>query len=238
MLKSIIRRGAKALGCEILTRADSFAAQKSLKGLLRQENINLILDIGANVGQFVRSVRRTGYKERILSFEPQSTAHAQLVSLARRDPKWTIADRTALGDVPGVVAMHTAGNSLSSSILPMLPTHSAAAPDSSYVGTESVPVKRLDDLISLTTQDRVLLKIDVQGYEMPVLDGAPRILASCRALIVEMSLVPLYEGQILAKQLWGFLDKAGFEVWSFEPGFRSPDSGCLLQMDGFFVRRG
>ena len=233
----IMRRAAKAFGCEILAPEDSFAAQKSFKGLLDQENINLILDIGANVGQFVRSVRRTGYKERILSFEPQSSAHAKLVSLARTDPKWTIANRTALGDAPGVVAMHTAANSLSSSILPMLPSHSVAAPDSRYVGTETTQVNRLDDLVSLTAQDRVLLKIDVQGYEKRVLDGAPRILANCRALIVEMSLLPLYESQILAQQLWEFLDKAGFEVWSFEPEFRSPDSGRLLQMDGYFVRR-
>ena len=105
-----------------------------------------------------------------------------------------------------------------------------------YVGTEDVPVNRLDDLWALQPSDRVMLKIDVQGYEKPVLDGAQRILSSCNAVVVEMSLIPLYEGQILAKQLWELLEAAGFEAWSFDPGFCDPKSGRMLQMDGLFVR--
>jgi FkbM family methyltransferase len=237
MLKSVVRRCAKELGYEILGRAQSFAAQKTLMGLLKQEEINLVIDVGANVGQFVHGLRQAGYRERIVSFEPQSSAHSQLEALAENDPKWTIATRTALGDTSGVITMHTSGNSVSSSILPMLASHREAAPESDYVGTEKVPLNRLDDILSLTGQDRAMLKIDVQGYEKPVLDGAPRVLACCRALFLEMSLISLYEGQTLAQQLWDELDEAGFDIWSFEPGFRNPRSGRMLQMDGVFVRR-
>ncbi len=237
MLKSIIRRAAKELGYEIPGRAQSFAAQKALMGLVQQEEIDLILDVGANVGQFVRGLRQAGYKERVVSFEPQASAHAQLKALAAYDSKWTIADCTALGAESGVITMHTSRNSVSSSILPMLTSHREAAPESDYVGTETVQIKRLDDIFSVTPEDRVMLKIDVQGYEKPVLDGASRILASCRALVLEMSSIPLYEGQILARQLWELLDTAGFDIWSLEPGFRNPRSGRMLQMDGLFVRR-
>jgi hypothetical protein len=115
----------------------------------------------------------------------------------------------------------------------MLASHSDAAPEANYIGAESVQMNRLDDLCKLAPQDRALLKIDVQGYEKPVLDGAQQVLARCSAIVVEMSLLPLYEGQILARQLWEFLDSAGFEAWLFEPGFRNPHSGRLLQMDGY-----
>jgi hypothetical protein len=81
------------------------------------------------------------------------------------------------------------------------------------------------------------LKIDVQGYEKQVLEGAPRVLGSCRAVIAEMSLLPLYEGQVLAKELWNQLTEQGFEPWSLEPGFRHPATGRMLQLDGIFVRR-
>jgi len=237
MLKAITRRAAKELGYEVLGRGESFAAQKTLMGLLQQKEINLVLDVGANIGQFVQGLRQAGYRERVVSFEPQASAHAQLQAIAASDPKWTIANRTAIGAVSGVITMHTSGNSVSSSILTMLNSHREAAPESDYVGTESVQINRLDDIFVVTAQDRVMLKVDVQGYEQQVLNGAPNILASCHALIVEMSLIPLYEGQVLARQMWDLLDEAGFEIWSLEPGFRNPHSGRLLQMDGLFVRR-
>ncbi|MDP9052398.1 MAG: FkbM family methyltransferase [Acidobacteriota bacterium] len=237
MLKPIIRSLARNLGYEILGPPRAYADQITLRGLLHRENINLILDVGANVGQFVHAVHESGYQERIISFEPQASEHAQLLALAAPDPNWTIADRTALGADAGFLTMHRSSNSQSSSILPMLASHSDAEPRAGYIDTEQVQVNRLDDVCTLAPSDRVLLKIDVQGYEKPVLDGARRILESCRAVLIEMSLIPLYEGQMLARPLWDMLEEVGFEAWSFEPGFRSPRSGRLLQLDGLFVRR-
>jgi hypothetical protein len=113
-----------------------------------------------------------------------------------------------------------------------------AAPRSIYVGSETVPVNRLDDLCALSPDDRALLKIDVQGYEDKVLEGASRVLSACRAVHVEMELLPLYEGQVLARELWDLLTAQGFEPWSLEPGLRDPVTFRLLQIDGVFVRHG
>ena len=85
--------------------------------------------------------------------------------------------------------------------------------------------------------DRLLLKVDVQGYEKAVLDGAGTVLKNCRAIIVEMSLVPLYEGQSSAIELWDYLTRLGFEACDFSPEVRDPQSGRILQMDGVFVRQ-
>jgi FkbM family methyltransferase len=237
MLKSLVKSFAKQCGCEILGPARSYAPQRSLMGLLRHEQINLVLDVGANFGQFAEELRASGYKERIVSFEPLTSAHTHLCRKASGDPNWTIAARTAVGAESGSVEIHIAGNGFSSSILEMLPNHSEAAPDSIYVDVETVPVNRLDNLCTLSREDRALLKIDVQGYEKQVLEGAPRVLGSCRAVIAEMSLLPLYEGQVLAKELWNQLTEEGFEPWSLEPGFRHPATGRMLQLDGIFVRR-
>jgi len=152
------------------------------------------------------------------------------------DSNWTVADRTAIGAETGSVEIHVSGNTASSSILDMLPIHSNVAPESIYLSTEKVPMNRLDDLYAPSSSERVLLKIDVQGYEKHVLEGATRILGSCRAVISEMSLVPLYEGQVLANELLGLLEARGFEPWSLEPFFRDPVTGRLLQFDGVFVR--
>jgi len=238
MLKSFVKGFAKRCGYEILGPSWAHAAERSLAGLLRQERINLVLDVGANTGQFVDELQAAGYRGRIVSFEPLASAHAQLRRRAEKLPAWTVADRTAIGAETGSFEIHVSGTSASSSILDMLPSHLEAAPQSFYVGTERVPVNRLDDLCTLSPTDRVLLKIDVQGYERQVLEGAPRVVGNCRAVISEMSLVPLYKGQALARDLWDMLEAQGFEAWSLEPIFRDPMTGRMLQFDGVFVRSG
>jgi len=130
------------------------------------------------------------------------------------------------------------GNSWSSSILDMLPSHSGAAPESIYIGREKVSVNRLDDICKISPNDRIMLKIDTQGYERQVLEGGCRTISACRVVQSEMSLLQLYEGQMLARELWDLMDALGFELWSLVPDFFHPASFQLLQFDGVFVRRG
>jgi FkbM family methyltransferase len=239
MLRGLVRGLLRWRGYEVrrVRRGDlAFAEQRSLAGLLQQQEINLVLDVGANTGQFVSELRRNGYRGRILSFEPLSSAHELLCLQARSDPNWTIAERTAIGAETGSIEIHVSGNSVSSSILDLLPRHTEAAPQSTYIGTETVPIHRLDDLYKPSDADRVLLKIDVQGYERQVLEGAQSILSTSQAVMSEMSLMGLYEGQILARELWDLLTSRGFEIWSLEPSFRHPETGRTFQVDGMFVR--
>jgi FkbM family methyltransferase len=238
MLKNLVRNLAKRRGYEILGYPRAYADERSFRTLLDQQGINLVLDVGANEGQFVDGLRSAGYHGRVISFEPLSSAHARLRAHAAGDPNWTVAERTAVGAAHGSMEIHISGNSYSSSILPMLSKHTEAVPASAYVGTEAVEVNRLDDLFTPSPSDRILLKIDVQGYEEYVLHGAPKILACCRAVSLEMSLIPLYEGQALALPLWNRIVSAGFEPWVIEAGFREPKSGRVLQIDGLFVRSG
>jgi FkbM family methyltransferase len=214
------------------------SAGAQLNRLLEHLRIDLVLDVGANRGQFAAELRSHGYRGRIVSFEPLSGAHASLVRAARSDANWRIAPRMALGDTEGNVDLHVAGNSLSSSILDMLPEHEHAAPGSGYVGNESVPLRRLDRVAGefLAGGQRVLLKIDTQGYEDRVLAGAAGILERITALQCELSLVPLYSGQPLFDEMRGRLEAMGFELFALFPGYVHEQTGRTIQLDGVFVR--
>jgi len=205
--------------------------------LLREYAIDLVLDVGANVGQFSGDVRGSGYAGRIVSFEPVADAFGKLESLAQHDPLWTVLP-CGLGSSDAVSRMNVAGNSVSSSFLDMLPRHAASAPESGYVGTESVRIRTLDAVFDEVrgTARSVWLKIDTQGYELEVLSGAHRALSSIATIQVEMSLEPLYKGGPLFDDVHAVLRGKGYRLTSIELGHRDPHTGQLLQVDGIFHR--
>lgn len=236
MLKRLVFTLAKNFGYEIRGTRTAFARQRALAALLRDEKINLVLDVGANFGQFATEIREGGYQGRIISFEPLGAAHAELLRRAEADPNWTIAERTAVGAEKGTVEFNVSEDTVSSSVLDMLPAALEAEPRAQYRAKETVPVNRLDDLCSLSATDRVLLKVDVQGYEKQVLDGAPNILRNIIGVQIELSLATLYEGQANAQQLLELFTAQGFAIWSLEPVLRHPKTFQLMQLDGIFVR--
>jgi FkbM family methyltransferase len=237
MFRQIIKSMANLTGHEIMSLDRAQGDRRCVAAILNEKRINMVFDVGANFGQFAQWIRKIGYTGRILSFEPLADAYQKLTKVAARDSQWTIAPRMALGCASGEIEIHVAGNGASSSVLPMLAAHQKAAPYSTYVDAERVPLNRLDDVYPLSQDERPLLKVDVQGYERAVLDGALHVLENCQAIIIELSLVPLYEGQSLAIELWEYLNRLGFQACYFNPGFRDPQSRRMLQMDGVFVRR-
>ncbi len=233
-------RTANRLGYELRARAlaDPVPAQDARRArLLAHLDVGLLLDVGANAGQYARRTRAAGYAGRIVSFEPLSEAYAALAAAAAADPRWE-ARRLALGDADGEAVLNVAGNSCSSSLLPMRERHLASAPDSAYVGTEPVRTARLDGLWEEVVRpgERVWLKLDVQGFERQALRGAGARLAQVAAVQAELSLVALYDGAPLWRDVVDLLEEAGLELAGLEPGFEDPRSGRLLQADGIFVR--
>ena len=200
--------------------------------------IDLVFDVGANVGQFARNAREEGYRNTIVSFEPLSDAHGLLIQSAGGDERWIVHERCALGAAPGEANMNVAQNSFSSSLLPMLATHSDAAPESVYIGHDLTRVITLDSVFDHygVGSERVFLKIDTQGYEKQVLDGARASLPRIMAVQLELSVVPLYESQSLYRHFFAFFEEAGFTLWSLSPGFTDRRTGQLLQFDAVFVR--
>ncbi|KAF0185753.1 MAG: FkbM family methyltransferase [Nitrospirae bacterium] len=205
---------------------------------LRAFGVDVVLDIGANDGQYAKELRTGGYAGHIVSFEPLTAAHCYLLQKSKSDPRWQVHPRCALGDRTGEIELNIAGNSVSSSILPMLATHSNAAPESAYLGHEPVSLITLDSVAPsyIEGAQAPFLKIDTQGYEWHVLDGALATLPRLRGLQMELSLVPLYEGQRLWRDCIDRLEAEGFVLWSLQPVFVDPVNGRTLQWDGLFFR--
>lgn len=239
MPKSFFKRVIRRFGFDLRRYRPGSTDDAQFIAMLAAHRVNLILDVGANKGQFGRLLRDAGYKGRIVSFEPLAAARKGLALASEKDSLWEVAPQAAIGSEAGEIEIHVAGNSESSSVLNMLDLHAAAAPESVYVGSERVPLRRLDDLAQgYLQQDSVLfVKIDTQGYEDRVLKGAPNILARAIGLQLELSLVPLYEGQRLYDEMIDELKALNFELWGVTPTFVDPKSGRLLQIDATFFRR-
>jgi FkbM family methyltransferase len=214
-------------------------AKRNARQLLRGFDafgIDLVFDVGANTGQFAREIRDTGFRGRIVSFEPLSTAHRELAAAAASDPLWSVHERCALGDREGLVELNVAGNSVSSSILEMAAAHAAAAPESVYVGHEKTALHTLDSVAQkYLGSQRAFLKVDTQGFEWQVLTGAEQTLPSIQGVLCELSLVVLYEGQHLWRDMVDRLEGAGFTLWGLQPSFMDA-RGRNLQCDAIFFR--
>ena len=245
MFRDIVRRSARQL------RIESCAPYLKLKKLyprpsdishlakmLACHQVNVVLDIGANVGQFGKELRMAGFAGRIVSFEPLSNAHARLAKTAKADPDWIVAPRMAIGSSDALVDIHIARDSVSSSVLGMLDAHLEAAPDSAYVGTERVPMRRLGSIASeyLRPGDVPFLKVDVQGYESQVLEGARELLPRVIGLHLELALVPCYNEQPSFGPVVSALGTAGFSLWLLSPGTVNEHTGRQLQVDAVFFR--
>ena len=206
--------------------------------MLRTHNVNLIFDVGANAGQFGVLLREIGFDGKIVSFEPLSDARESLQNISRNDPLWQIALQTAIGEENGEIEIQIAGNSHSSSILDMLDTHVRAAPDSKYIGKEKVALRKLDSIAPdyMDSNSIAFIKIDTQGYETQVMNGAKKLMSQIVGLQVEISLVPLYKGQCLFDEMLKKLKKDGFELWSISSVLSDPNTAQLLQVDATFFR--
>ena len=233
-VKDWVRREFNRRGYEIL--AEPF--DHRLVQMMDHFGIDTVIDGGANVGQYGSTLRRAGFKGRILSVEPLSSAFAELSAAAGPDPLWT-AERMAFSDSEGSIDMNIAANSVSSSALPMLRAHSDADPDSVFIGKESAPSSSLDAFVKRHDIDPAvtMLKLDVQGYEGTALAGATESIGRFAAAQMELSYVPLYDGQWLADEVVEFLRKHGYEFWMFDPAaMYEPGTRRMLQCDGIFVR--
>jgi len=238
-LKRLLQRAFRGVGLEVQRLKHADVSQQIVKNLLALTNADVVLDVGANIGQFGDDVLRTGFKGTIISFEAVPNVHRVLANHARaRSDKWLVAPCAALGRARGQVDINVAANSVSSSILPMHDAHLDAAPQSKYIHSQTVQIETLDDLVApmLPPEGTVFLKVDTQGYEMEVLSGAEQSLKRTVAIQVELSLAPLYEGAPTFIEMVAYLQSREFEVFNFAPAFRDKRTGRVLQLDGFFVR--
>ncbi len=177
-------------------RTDKTTSGK-IVSILQDRQVDLVVDVGANVGQTGQSLRQAGYSGRILSFEPVPSAHAYLTAAAASDDQWTIADRMAIGDSDGDIEINVSDSTDMSSALDASDDLLRTLPKTQSTERVTVPLRRLDTVLPESIGDarNIFLKIDTQGFERNVLNGATETLQRITGLQMELSLFPLYQGE-------------------------------------------
>jgi FkbM family methyltransferase len=196
MIRSLAKAMLRKKGLQLVREPD-------LAMFLAVHQVDLVLDIGANVGQFAQGLRRSGYHGRIHSFEPIGDVFDQLAQASSGDPLWS-ATRSAVGATPGEVAINVSALSVLSSIKPGTPAAAAFDARSAVIRTETVPVTTIADILSQDAGGAVFLKVDTQGYEEEVLAGARPVSDRIVGLQLELPISHLYA-----------------DVWSFEEAVAS-----------------
>lgn len=235
----IVQRFFQRFG--ILVRKYNAGTSEDLRRikLLNHYGIDLVFDIGANKGQYASGIIDAGYRNQVVSFEPLSAVHQQATASSTNYANWTVAPRCAIGSQQEEIEINISANSVSSTLLTMLDTHYEGAPESRIIGKEKVQVFPLDEIGASYAQGKknIFMKLDVQGFEQAVLQGAAAMLEKAKGVELEISIVPLYEGQTwLLPDVLAFMKEKGFRLCSIMPAFTNPETGVVLQCNGIFFR--
>lgn len=199
---------------------------------LHESTVSSVIDVGANVGQFGLDIRRHGFKGQIFSYEPVEETFEVLVHTTTRHQPWQ-AINLGLGASEYETTINISGNAgLSSSILKIGTLHLENFPESASVAKQNISISTIDkqlEILELLPED-IMLKLDVQGFEAEVLKGASRSLSKIPICFLEVSISPLYEGEVSFLPILIELSKFGHEVIDVFRGIKAKD-GRLLQLD-------
>ncbi len=237
---NLLQNLARRFGYDLVPRKKKKVPSAQLVAMLKHHEIDIVLDVGANVGQYGQRLRDWGYEGRIVSFEPLQSAHEQLLARSLSDPAWEVAPRMAIGDHDGEIDIQVSAETDMSSILPQNDLLQEISPTSAIQTTERVPIHRLDTIAKnhVNVEHRVFMKVDTQGFEPQVLDGSEALLPGLVGVQLEMSLVPLYQGECDYLAMIERLAAAGFTLHLVLPGYFERKLARMVEVDGVFVRDG
>lgn len=213
--------------------------QQRLIRTIEHHGIQVVFDVGANVGQYAGKLRRLGFGGKIVSFEPLAETHQILARASQSDPSWIVAPAMALGGTDGSVTINRSAESDMSSALDFNLEMAELLDSSHFVAQESVRQRRLDGLLGDYAEpgEKAMLKIDTQGSEQAVLEGAAGVLDRIALIQIELSIFEIYEGEAGYRDMIDHLGALGFEPVLFIPGYFNDRTARMLQMDGVFARR-
>jgi FkbM family methyltransferase len=195
--------------------------------VLRSRDINCVIDVGGNRGNFGQLVRTLGYTGRIVSFEPSPSTLPALSAVAARDAQWEVRP-VGLSDEPGTAELRLHKGPELDSLLSALPGVIDQIPIIAEVGTAEVTLSTL----AIEYPD----KSDTQGHDAEVLLGAKGLPPEIVAVLVELSAQPIYAGQPRMTRVMDILLDDGFTPVAFQPLFQSSDGLRIVELDGLFMR--
>lgn len=232
---------ASSSACERQHRLAKVASAGHLKDLLQIHQIQTVVDVGANIGQFGLALRKVGFEGTILSFEPMRQARAKLEQVAVQHPPWKVFP-TALGSRAEKKRLQIFKDDTFSSF------HSITADGARIFGSyvqaqaeEVVKIETLDRLFIANMKKEingpVLLKTDTQGHDLEVLQGSVEFLKQTSVVLTEAAVEVIYEGAPAFTEVFQFLKQKGFEASGFYPFSHRPETLAMIEFDAFFVRK-
>lgn len=218
----------------------SYAMGEHVAAILRKYEVNVVVDVGANRGQYAKRLRRAGYKGLIASFEPVPEVFEQLREAATRDPLWSVHPY-ALGREDTVTTMHVVPGTLSSVLAPSDFGQERYEQLREPVAHE-VQVRRLDGLLDQLAggvlNPRLYLKLDTQGFDVEVFEGVGDRVGEFVGMQSELALMQIYEGMPRLPEALALYESSGFEVTALYPVSRESATGRVLEFDCVMVRAG
>ena len=195
-----------------------------------------VIDVGANVGQFAVAAAKLFPQAAVHAFEPVPETADRLRANVRSLDRVTVYP-LALGPRAARADIRVNRHSHSSSLLPLAALHRKAFPDAEELGRIEVEVSTLDHVLGgLDLAPPVLLKLDVQGYELAVLGGGREVLTRTDHVVLECSFEPLYEGEPRFTELLVAMRESGFTFERPVSCLADPRDQRILQMDALFRR--
>jgi FkbM family methyltransferase len=197
-MKKILRTALKKCGFDLMgTRNNHDDLAKHLANVLRSREIDCVLDVGANSGQYGLFLRMLGYQGHIVSFEPVRSVFLKLEETSREDEKWH-CNAYALGERNEQKVINVYSSTVFSSFLPANDYSKNIWHSLEDVAAETVEVRRLADIWGEVTGrlgcSNYMLKLDTQGFDRFAFEGARECLRNISVLQSELSLIPVYEG--------------------------------------------
>ena len=201
--------------------------------------IDLVIDVGANTGQFGADLR-SFYQGEILSFEPVSAAYEKLAARAGADSRWKTC-KLALAASNGERVINVSNKTVFSSFLK---TNAYCEQQfggiSAQSAEETVAMRRLEEVLPELVPDferrRIFLKMDTQGFDLEVFKGLGASSGLVAALQSEVSLIPIYQGMPHWTESVALYEAAGFGIAGMYPV--SYDGASGIECDCLMVRRG
>ena len=222
MLKQVIgrtlNRMLKPYGYELYkTHNTSLGAKDAqdemvvhLKELFAALEIDTVLDVGANYGQYYEFLRdKVGFTGVVHSFEPIPEVGAKLVARSASDPKWHV-NQCALGIKSGKAQFHISDKPGWSSLRELRRGQSRPTDDLQIMQSVEVEVRSLDDVVGKLKVNNLYLKLDTQGSDLDVLRGGEATLKIVNGLQTELGCIPCYDGAASPAEVLAFLAERGF----------------------------
>lgn len=222
-LVATLRKSLRNMGYDIVKH-------KQLPEWLHLHHVDIVLDIGANDGRYVTELRESGWKGKIVSFEPQPAVYKRLENRMKNDAAWS-GHQLGLGSTDSTLQMNAYGLDVLSSFL-------KKKEDDQSLKQIDVPVKRPDSMFDdiMGGSKKPFVKIDTQGYEMEIIRGFGSRIEDVIGWQIELSVQPIYESQPTMEEVITCMRSNNFSLWRIIPGLRQPSTLQAMEYDGIFFR--